>query len=145
MKKLAVYTLLLFVSALAFSSCKAGQSPEYTSELERLDEVLEQADEYVRIKEQKIATIGNMLNSRGVSPLQQYQIYGQLYEEYKAYQFDKAKEMLASGYLQIKEISNMLGFASPQYFSSAFKSYYGKTPLDYRAEVHIQNKEGFLV
>lgn len=94
MKKLAVYTLLLFVSALAFSSCTAGQSPEYTSELERLDEVLEQADEYVRIKEQKIATIGNMLNSRGVSPLQQYQIYGQLYEEYKAYQFDKAKEML---------------------------------------------------
>lgn len=59
MKKLAVYTLLLFVSALAFSSCTAGQSPEYTSELERLDEALEQADEYVRIKEQKIATIGN--------------------------------------------------------------------------------------
>ena len=94
MKKLAVYTFLLFVSVWALSSCSAGQVPEYTSELERLDEALEQADEYVRIKEQKIATIGNMLNSRGVSPLQQYQIYGQLYEEYKAYQFDKAKEML---------------------------------------------------
>ena len=58
---------------------------------------------------------------------------------------EAAKEMLGAGYLQIKEISNMLGFASPQYFSSAFRGYYGKTPLEYRAELHNQNKDGFLV
>ena len=35
-----------------------------------------------------------MLHSRGVTPLQEYNIYGQLYDEYFAFQFDKAKESL---------------------------------------------------
>jgi hypothetical protein len=55
---------------------------------------LERSDEYLRIKQQKISTIENMLNSRGVTSLQQYNIYDQLFLEYQPFQFDKAKEML---------------------------------------------------
>lgn len=56
---------------------------------------------------------------------------------------DAAKEMLLQGYLQIKEISNILGFASPQYFSSTFRAHCGKTPVEYRAEPRNQNKDGY--
>ena len=46
-----------------------------------------------------------------------------------------AREMLSSSSMQIKEISALLGFANPQYFSSAFKSDCGMTPLEYREKV----------
>lgn len=90
--KLFFYALLSISVLLA--SCDRSIDRAYSDDLDHLDEVLTDADEYVHIKEQRISTINNMLNSRGVTPLQQYHIYGQLYKEYQAYQFDKAKEML---------------------------------------------------
>lgn len=45
---------------------------------------------------------------------------------------EAAREMLAAGGEQIKEISALLGFSNPQYFSSAFRSACGMTPLEYR-------------
>lgn len=75
-------------------SCGRGEKSRYEEHLSRLDATLGMADEYVRAKEQKISTIENMLHSRGVTPMQQYHIYGQLYEEYFAFQFDKAKDAI---------------------------------------------------
>lgn len=84
----------VIVSGIAVLSCgRMTQSP-YEAELIRIDEALEMSDEYVHAKEQRISSIENMLHSRGVTPLQQYHIYGRLYEEYFAYQFDKAKDAL---------------------------------------------------
>ncbi len=82
------------VFALLFSSCTGGFSGPFEEDLDRLDEIISRADEYVHIKEQKISTIENMLHSRGVSALQQYHVYGELFDEYEAYQFDKAKDAL---------------------------------------------------
>ena len=75
-------------------SCSGRKESLYEEHLSRLDATLEMADEYIRAKEQKISTIENMLHSRGVTPMQQYHIYGQLYEEYFAFQFDKAKDAI---------------------------------------------------
>ena len=84
-------TLVFCLLAL---SCSGRKESLYEEHLSRLDATLEMADEYIRSKEQKISTIENMLHSRGVTPMQQYHIYGQLYEEYFAFQFDKAKDAL---------------------------------------------------
>ncbi len=89
MKRLAFYLLSIFAV-----SCTSGTVSVYDHDLSRIDEALKRAEEYVHIKQQKISTIENMLNSRGVTPLQQYHIYSQLYIEYQPFQFDKAKEML---------------------------------------------------
>ena len=75
-------------------SCSGRKESLYEEHLSRLDATLEMADEYIRAKEQKISTIENMLHSRGVTPMQQYHIYGQLYEEFFAFQFDKAKDAI---------------------------------------------------
>ncbi|MBQ4297565.1 MAG: AraC family transcriptional regulator [Clostridia bacterium] len=45
---------------------------------------------------------------------------------------EAAREMLATGGVQIKEISGLLGFSNPQYFSTAFRAACGMTPLEYR-------------
>lgn len=82
--------LLLFISI----SCSSKSQMPFDIELNRLDQTILRADEYVSIKEQKISTIENMLHSRGVSALQQYNIYGELFKEYEAFRFDNAKDAL---------------------------------------------------
>lgn len=96
MYKISIIKSSIFILiAILITSCSEDvrYSP-FEKDLSKLDYVIEHADEYVKIKEQKISTIKNMLNSRGVSHIQQYHIYQQLYFEYQAYQFDKALEML---------------------------------------------------
>lgn len=85
---------LLIVAISFLASCRSIHQSPFEGDLEKIDAALAMADEYVHAKDQKISTIENMLNSRGVNDLQKYHIYGQLFEEYEAYQFDKAKEML---------------------------------------------------
>ncbi len=101
MKRLAFYLCLLFAV-----SCTSGYESVYEQELIRIDKALERADEYVHMKQQKISTIENMLNSRGVTPLQQYHIYRQLFLEYQPFQFDKAKETLEYQLVIAKQIAN---------------------------------------
>ena len=91
MKRLSVISLSVILLCV---SCSTEVTRSYTSYLDRLDETIARADEYVNSKEQRISSIENMLHSRGVTPFQQYQIYGRLYAEYLPFQFDKAKQML---------------------------------------------------
>ena len=91
MKRLSVISLSVILLCV---SCSTEVTRPYTSYLDRLDETIARADEYVNSKEQRISSIENMLHSRGVTPFQQYQIYGRLYAEYLPFQFDKAKQML---------------------------------------------------
>ena len=104
MKRLVI--CLVVLTSLMAVSCTNSRECAYEKELIRIDQALERSEEYVRIKEQKISTIENMLHSRGVTPLQQYHIYGQLYLEYQPFQFDKAKETLESQYDLAEKIDN---------------------------------------
>lgn len=82
----------LALGLLPAVSC--ASTPEVVQEIEKLDRVLALADEYVASHEIQLKTIENLLQSRGVSLEQQYEIYGQLYDKQVAFQFDKAMETL---------------------------------------------------
>lgn len=97
---------IVVVAALALS-CTFEQESPFEKDLARIDDVISRVDEYMGIKEQKISTIENMLHSRGVTPLQQYHIYGELYNEYVAYQFDKAKDALDQQLIIADELGEM--------------------------------------
>ena len=45
---------------------------------------------------------------------------------------EKAKHLLETTSLSIAEISDMTGFSSQGYFSTAFKAYTGMTPREYK-------------
>ena len=47
---------------------------------------------------------------------------------------EKAKSLIENSSLTIAEISDMTGFASQSYFSTAFKSFTGMTPSQYKQE-----------
>ena len=85
--------LTLSVLFLAVSCVSAYRHP-LESELERLDDALDHMEEYVAMKEHRIALIEDMLDNQSLTLEQRYGIYGQLYKEVVAFQFDKAKEIL---------------------------------------------------
>lgn len=45
---------------------------------------------------------------------------------------DKAKELLKTGEYSIKQISYMIGYSDPNYFTWSFKKYLGMSPIKYR-------------
>jgi signal transduction histidine kinase/DNA-binding response OmpR family regulator len=49
------------------------------------------------------------------------------------FRLEKAKELLISTSMNISEIAYSCGFASPNYFSTIFKSKYGLSPKDFRS------------
>lgn len=97
---MTVFKIICTAAVMAVAMAVAGAKDANTigepvlEALAELDTYLEKSDEYCIEKELKIKTIENLLHSRGVSTSQQYNILGQLYEEYKSYNFDKAEEIL---------------------------------------------------
>ena len=53
-------------------------------------------------------------------------------EYYQELKIGKAKEFLINSNLSVKEISQKLGFDTPNYFTKTFKKLTGKTPLEYK-------------
>ena len=64
--------------------------------LQELDHEISISDKYVKDKLLRIQTMENKLQSRGVSKEQQYDIYGELYNEYFPYNYVTAQDILES-------------------------------------------------
>ena len=94
MKTRITTTILTTALAVLVSVGGVWASTPLDGELNQLDHELDLAGKYIADHQQRIVTIENLLHSRGVSLEQQFRIYEQLYDEYRAYQFDKAMQML---------------------------------------------------
>jgi len=60
-----------------------------------------------------------------------------IYEYALKLRMDRAKLLLKDKSLQIQEISDQLGYSNNNYFSKAFKTYYGVSPSEYREQEQI--------
>lgn len=96
LKAMKCYSISVILSLMLAVSCVDAYRHPLADELERLDTELARMEEYVNEKEAKISTIEGLLASDNLSLEQKYGLYGQLYQECVAYQFDKAKEILES-------------------------------------------------
>ena len=56
-----------------------------------------------------------------------------IHEYVQKVRMDKAKELLDDSALKIQDISEMLGYKDKNYFSKAFRNYYGCSPSEFRA------------
>ena len=52
------------------------------------------------------------------------------------YRMEAAKELLKNPLYKINDITEMLGYKNPRYFTKLFKEYTGCTPFSYRSEHH---------
>lgn len=93
-------TILLLVAGVFTFNATVAQNAVF----EELDRALETAQDYIDVRETKIAGYEAMLQQETLSPVQRYNIYKSLYEEYYSFQFDRAMEMLDRRY----ELSTMM-------------------------------------
>jgi two-component system, response regulator YesN len=63
-----------------------------------------------------------------------------IYEYVLRLRMEKAKELLADPRLKIQNISDMLGYKDKNYFSKAFKTYYGHSPSEFRQANQVQEE-----
>lgn len=87
-------TILLLVAGVFTFNATVAQNAVF----EELDRALESAQEYIDVRETKIAGYEAMLQQETLSPIQRYNIYKSLYEEYASYQLDRAMVMLDRRY-----------------------------------------------
>ena len=68
-----------------------------------------------------------------------HQTIGQSLSQYIVQvRIETAKRLLAEGEMRIGEISRMVGFETPGYFTKVFSKTVGKTPKDYRINENLK-------
>jgi signal transduction histidine kinase/DNA-binding response OmpR family regulator len=87
--------------------------------------------------ENSIYTVEELANDLYISRVQLYRkvkaIFGiSISEHINNIRLDKSKELLKKSNKNISEIAYAVGFSSPNYYSTAFKTKYGITPKEYR-------------
>lgn len=92
MSEIAFMKLIPLIIILAVSSVQQGVNIQ--QDLKSLDAALEMAQEYDSVKESRISTLEAKLGQNGLTNEQAYEIYGMIYDETVAYQFDRATAAL---------------------------------------------------
>ncbi|AWB46443.1 DNA-binding response regulator [Paenibacillus sp. CAA11] len=59
-----------------------------------------------------------------------------IHEYVQKVRMDKAQQLLGDPALKIQDISEMLGYKDKNYFSKAYRNYYGMSPSEYRANLN---------
>lgn len=103
------------------------------------DEEVARAAQYIRDHAGTGLQVSDVLSHLGVSraSLQQRmkKVLGRtVHEEIQRVRLAKAKELLATGKLTIKQVSRESGFASVQYMTRVFRAMTGETPARYRVQ-----------
>lgn len=112
------------VSAMALGS--HGQSHK----------LVQKAKEYIAINYGREAGLGPVAEYLGISNCHLSKIFKKIeglnYKEYViSIRMERAKLLLAEGNLNTSEISRLVGYPNPNYFSQAFKTYCGVSPTDF--------------
>ncbi len=108
---------------------------------------LKRAVFYIRQNEGRKTSLSDLAEYCGVSQSQMIRYFKSAFDktptEYiREYKINRAREiMLTAPDLPIGEVSDMLGFDDPHYFSRIFKILTGETPRGYRARVTSAHKE----
>lgn len=110
----------------------------------KTDKIVEAAKEYVRENYGEKLTLAAIASKIGISQgylssVFKKQTGGNLNDYINQMKIEKAKELLEKHEYMMYEISDMLGFENPYYFSKVFKKLTGITPSEYEMHRAAQN------
>lgn len=110
----------------------------------KTDKIVEAAKEYVRENYGEKLTLAAIASKIGISQgylssVFKKQTGGNLNDYINQIKIEKAKELLEKHEYMMYEISDMLGFENPYYFSKVFKKLTGITPSEYEMHRAAQN------
>ena len=104
---------------------------------EKSNSVIETAKEYIRNNYSRDISLDDVSRVVNISPYYFSKLFkedtGENFIEYlTGIRMNKAKELLDSTELSMKEICSMIGYSDPNYFSRSFKKNVGVTPTEYK-------------
>ena len=110
----------------------------------KTDKIVEAAKEYVRENYGEKLTLAAIASKIGISQgylssVFKKQTGGNLNDYINQMKIEKAKELVEKHEYMMYEISDMLGFENPYYFSKVFKKLTGITPSEYEMHRAAQN------
>ncbi len=110
------------------------------SEVDNDDYIVEKAKEYIESNYSKNINLEDLSNYVFLSASYFSRFFkqksGENFVDYLIkVRMEKAKLLLANTNYKTYEISEMVGYRKPRYFSTLFKSYTGKTPTEYREQL----------
>lgn len=110
----------------------------------KTDKIVEAAKEYVRENYGEKLTLAAIASKIGISQgylssVFKKQTGGNLNDYINQMKIEKAKDLLEKHEYMMYEISDMLGFENPYYFSKVFKKLTGITPSEYEMHRAAQN------
>ncbi len=110
----------------------------------KTDKIVEAAKEYVRENYGEKLTLAAIASKIGISQgylssVFKKQTGGNLNDYINQIKIERAKELLEKHEYRMYEISDMLGFENPYYFSKVFKKLTGITPSEYEMHKATQN------
>ncbi len=96
--------------------------------------------EYLHSKVYGKLTIGDVAEAVGKSESTVKQLFAQyrsggLIRYYNGLKIDEAKKLIREGQYNMAQISDLLHFDNPQYFSKSFKSFTNMTPREYKSSI----------
>ncbi|NLM72919.1 MAG: response regulator [Clostridiaceae bacterium] len=107
------------------------------SHQEKVNSIIETADEYMRKNYAKDITLDDIAREVNLSPY----YFSRFYKEQSGVNFidrlisiriEKAKQYIEQTDLSLKEISGLVGYSDPNYFSKLFKKVTGYTATEYK-------------
>lgn len=111
----------------------------------RVDKIAEMVREYVMEHYKERITLGQAAEALNISQGYLSTAFkkqsGESFTSYvSAIKIEKAKELIAGHQYMMYEISDLLGFDTPFYFSKVFKKVTGMSPKEYEAQCLKQKK-----
>ncbi len=104
---------------------------------EKSNSIIEMSRTYIKNNFNKDISLDDVSRAANISPYYFSKIFkegtGENFIEYLTnIRIDKAKELLSTTELSMKEICSMCGYSDPNYFSRSFKKNVGVTPTEYK-------------
>lgn len=129
-----------YLEELLILLLRAEEVPKPGAETRYDDDIASRVEQLLRARLYDRLTLADVTTSLGYGKTYLSAVYKRVYgrsimESYTLFKLDEAKYLLREGTRSVSEISDALGFSSPQYFSKRFSALMKMSPRQYALSV----------
>jgi len=115
-----------------------AEVPQELATWRRHQEIVRRAHEYLLENYSKLLTLDEVAEAQEISPFSLSHIFTQefgtpMMQALTGIRIDKAKALLASGEMMVKQVARAVGFADSNYFSKVFRQHVGMSPTQFQS------------
>lgn len=128
-----VHTVLLLLAREALLMRRGGERESAAGGRQRRRELMQQAKQYLEAHYAEPVSLDDVATALHVSPFYLSHVFSEesaftLFHYLTTLRMEKAKELLAQGRIKVSAAARTVGYENSNYFSRAFRKYFGIAP-----------------